>query len=90
MVEKENIFFKPDIFIVRAFLTPISFPQRRFVSLYLSYALLFDPLHRKDVLSSGRELHSRLNLIESGRGVDVLLATHRRCAVRSVRAVRAW
>lgn len=33
---------------------------------YLADALLFDALHRKDVLSGGGELHSRLDPIARG------------------------
>lgn len=57
---------------------------------YLADALLFDALYRKDVLSGGRELHSRLIPIAGGQGVGEMLAPHRRYSFRSVRAVRAW
>lgn len=56
---------------------------------YLADALLFDALYRKDVLSGGRELHSRLYPIAGGRGLGETLALHRRYAFRTVRAVRA-
>lgn len=47
---------------------------------YLADALLFDALHRKDVLSGGGELHSRLDPIARGTttvggGVGEMLAT---------------
>ncbi|TNN66159.1 hypothetical protein EYF80_023637 [Liparis tanakae] len=45
-----------------------TFCKRALLS-YLADALLFDALHRKDVLSGGRELHSRLNPIAVDGGV---------------------
>lgn len=48
---------------------------------YLADALLFDALHRKDVLSGGRELHVRLNPTAGSRqGEGETLAPHGRCA----------